>query len=338
MKKYLLPVKGNFYKANLHVHTTVSDGQMTPEEIKRIYMEKGYSIVAFTDHEIMVPHAELTDESFLAITSTEISTNERCDCDFCYTKTYHLNIYSPEENKSSFGTFDRSKMWLAHSYSYITPEQEGKGYNRLYTTESVNEVIRLANEEGCLVSYNHPVWSLQDYSDYIGLEGLWGIELYNTGCARNGYVDSDKPFDDLLRRGKKVFPLATDDAHRLFDCFGGFVMIKADSLRYDTIFDALRKGDFYASYGPEFHELSIDEGIVRVRSSPVEYVNLSTDNRLLFSKKAEEELLTDTELDIRWYLDLSKEGVNEHKYIRVTLIDKFGKTAYSRAYFTDELN
>ena len=338
MEKYLLPVKGNFYKANLHVHTTVSDGRMTPEEIKRIYMEKGYSIVAFTDHEIMVPHAELTDESFLAITSTEISTNERCDCDFCYTKTYHLNIYSPEENKSSFSTFDRSKMWLAHSYSYITPEQEGKGYNRLYTTESVNEVIRLANEEGCLVSYNHPVWSLQDYSDYIGLEGLWGIELYNTGCARNGYVDSDKPFDDLLRRGKKIFPLATDDAHRLFDCFGGFVMVCAEDLSYEKVFDSLRRGDFYASCGPEFHELSIDEGIVRVRSSPVEYVNISTDNRLLFSKKAEEELLTDTELDISWYLDLSKEGVNEHKYIRVTLIDKFGKTAYSRAYFTDELN
>lgn len=115
-------------------------------------------------------------------------------------------------------------------------------------------------------------------------------------------------------------------------------MVCAEDLSYEKVFDSLRRGDFYASCGPEFHELSIDEGIVRVRSSPVEYVNISTDNRLLFSKKAEEELLTDTELDIRWYLDLSKEGVNEHKYIRVTLIDKFGKTAYSRAYFTDELN
>ena len=37
MKKYLLANSGHFYKANLHVHTTVSDGQMTPEEIKRIY-------------------------------------------------------------------------------------------------------------------------------------------------------------------------------------------------------------------------------------------------------------------------------------------------------------
>ena len=70
MKKYLLPRAANFYKANLHVHTTVSDGEITPEEIKRIYMEQGYSVVAFTDHEVMVPHPELTDESFVAITST----------------------------------------------------------------------------------------------------------------------------------------------------------------------------------------------------------------------------------------------------------------------------
>ena len=34
MKKYLLPESGNFYKANLHCHTKVSDGAMTPEEVK----------------------------------------------------------------------------------------------------------------------------------------------------------------------------------------------------------------------------------------------------------------------------------------------------------------
>ena len=338
MKKYLLPNNGSFYKANLHIHSTVSDGQMSVEEIKERYMEQGYSIVAYTDHEIMVPHPELTDENFLALTSTEISINDRFDCDFNFVKTYHLNIYSPLENKSSFSTFDKSKMWMKHSFDYITPEQEKVGMDRTYSTEAVNEVIRRANEEGCLVSYNHPVWSLQDYSDYIGLKGLWGIELYNTGCARNGYVDSPKPLDDLLRNGERPFPLATDDSHRLFDCFGGFVMVKAESLKYDTVFDALKNGYFYASCGPEFHELSIDEGIVKVKSSPVEYVSLSTDNRLLFSKKADDELLTDTELDIKWYLDLSKEGINEHKYIRVTLIDKFGKAAYSRAYFIDELS
>ena len=34
MRKYLLPENGNFYKANLHCHSTVSDGTLTPEEMK----------------------------------------------------------------------------------------------------------------------------------------------------------------------------------------------------------------------------------------------------------------------------------------------------------------
>ena len=52
--KYLIGNKGNFYKANLHTHTTVSDGRFTPEEIKNLYLEKGYSVVAFTDHNVIV--------------------------------------------------------------------------------------------------------------------------------------------------------------------------------------------------------------------------------------------------------------------------------------------
>ena len=35
MKQYLLPEKGQFYKANLHRHTVVSDGTLTPEEVKQ---------------------------------------------------------------------------------------------------------------------------------------------------------------------------------------------------------------------------------------------------------------------------------------------------------------
>ena len=35
-KIYLLPKTGNLYKANLHCHSTVSDGSFTPEELMNI--------------------------------------------------------------------------------------------------------------------------------------------------------------------------------------------------------------------------------------------------------------------------------------------------------------
>ena len=50
MKKDLLPASGNFHKANLHCHSTVSDGALTPEALKELYTKNGYSVIAFTDH------------------------------------------------------------------------------------------------------------------------------------------------------------------------------------------------------------------------------------------------------------------------------------------------
>ena len=40
MKRWLLPEGLPFFKANLHSHSTVSDGKFTPAELKKAYMEK----------------------------------------------------------------------------------------------------------------------------------------------------------------------------------------------------------------------------------------------------------------------------------------------------------
>ena len=338
MKKYLLPKEGKFYKANLHTHTTVSDGELTPLEVKKIYKEKGYSVVAFTDHEIMVPHPELNDEDFLAITSTEISINEKRNSDFIFTKTYHLNFYSKDPNKSTFSSFDKSVLWLKSSYENIDEKQWETQYDRVYSVECINEMIKMANEEGCLVSLNHPIWSMQDYSDYGALKGLWGIEWHNTGCYNMGYFDSIKPIDDLLRLGEKVYPLATDDSHKLSDCFGGYTMIKATSLEYDTIFEALKCGDFYSTEGPLIDELYIEDGIIHIKTSKVKRIIITADKRYTYPITAkEDENLTEATLDITWYFEHCDETINKHQYIRITLIDEEGLIAHTRAYFLNEL-
>ncbi len=88
MKKYLLPENGRFYKANLHAHSTVSDGRWTPEEVKQRYMEQGYSVIAYTDHMRFLSRNELTDENFVALNGIEIGAISSSDkktfknCDF----------------------------------------------------------------------------------------------------------------------------------------------------------------------------------------------------------------------------------------------------------------
>ena len=62
----LIPEAGKFYKANLHCHTTISDGKQTPEEVKAFFKSHGYSAVCYTDHEVLVGHEDLCDEDFVA--------------------------------------------------------------------------------------------------------------------------------------------------------------------------------------------------------------------------------------------------------------------------------
>ena len=92
MKKYLLPENGTFYKTSLHTHSTMSDGQLSPEEVKALYQSMGYSVVAFTDHDHLVPENHLTDENFIALTSFELEPVE----DLKKDKKVHLNLIAKD--------------------------------------------------------------------------------------------------------------------------------------------------------------------------------------------------------------------------------------------------
>ena len=44
--------EGNWYKGNIHCHTTDSDGMLTPDEVVRLYKDAGYQFLAISDHNI----------------------------------------------------------------------------------------------------------------------------------------------------------------------------------------------------------------------------------------------------------------------------------------------
>ena len=71
----LLPAAGQFYKANLHCHTVLSDSRWTKEQVKDEYQKRGYSIVAFTDHRHYGWHPELMDDTFIPIAAYEADLN-----------------------------------------------------------------------------------------------------------------------------------------------------------------------------------------------------------------------------------------------------------------------
>ena len=335
MKHYLLPNTGNYYKASLHTHTSLSDGQLSPEEAKRKYMDLGYSIVAYTDHEILVPHNDLTDESFLAITSFEVSVSEQHHGAEGAKKCYHLNLYAKDPARTDSAVFSMRYVWNDRMKALVAENAKSTDYRRFYSTEAVNDLIRTANGDGFLVSYNHPVWSLQRYPDYIDLEGLWGIEVFNTGCFLGGWVETTQPFCDLLSKNKRLFPLCTDDSHKEADCGGGWVMVNADRLEYGAVMDSLERGDFYSSTGPEIREFYVEDNVAHISCSEAVSITILSERRsVVHAGGSAENPLTEVTLDLSRYLSRTN-NVDFHPakpYIRLEIIDKYGKTAYTRAY------
>ena len=333
MRKYLLPEKGTFYKANLHCHSTVSDGRWTPEEIKARYIEKGYSVVAYTDHGIMVPHNELTDENFLALNGLEFGVNNvvdgvpankfRKNCDIC------MIALSPDNNVQPCWDKDRE---IPEQYkSLITYDDSRPDFKMEYTPESINSFINEGKKCGFFVTHNHPVWSREEYTDYIKYSNMHAMEICNYGCVADGHDEhNSKIYDEQLRAGKRIFCIATDDNHNKNgdrDSFGGFTMVKAGRLEYKTITDALLHGSFYASEGPLINELYFEHGKAYISTSPAQAIFITKPGKNVAIKKEKNVLIEAACFDVE-----ADDG-----YFFITVVGKDGTKAYTNAYFTDEL-
>ena len=336
MKKYLLPEGGNFYKANLHCHSTVSDGDLTPQQIKEHYLAEGYSIVAYTDHNALVPHPELRDESFLPLNGFEADFTDTSIETKCARRTCHICVIALDPDNLTHVAYHRTKYTKESNRDKVKFDESAPDFERSYTPECINSFIKLAKDAGFFVTYNHPTWSLEHYPEYSAYHGMDAMEIFNTGCDRVGYSDyNPRVYDDLLCLGNRIGCIAADDNHNHkpfgsphCDSFGGYVMIKADELDYKKVTDALVKGHYYASRGPKIESLVFEDGKIYVKTSPCKKITLELATRGAKVAYAEGDApLTEAVFSV----------APEHVYARVTVYDVEGNTANSRAYFTDEL-
>ena len=315
----ILPRQGQFYKANLHCHTVLSDGRWTPAQVKEEYRKRGYSVVAFTDHRHYGWHPELMDEGFVPLAAFEADLNEPFppSGSFSRVKTYHLNFY------------DTDPMHRTGFEAVQPPRRYGD-------LPALNGLIRKLGEQGFLCCYNHPYWSLQTHEDYAGLQGLFAMEIYNHGCELDGlYGANPQSYDEMLRAGQRLFCLATDDNHdsrpvgdAMNDSFGGWVMLKLPELSYAAVIRALRQGAFYASNGPKLYDLTLENDTVRVRCSPVEKIYLVTQGRHCQMRVAAPgKTVTEAAFPLK----------GDEGYFRIDCRDAMGRHAWSNAVFLEEL-
>ena len=63
---------GRFLRGNLHLHTTASDGDLSPQEAVDLYREHGYDFLAITDHGRLVPPSSLRAEGMTLLPGMEL--------------------------------------------------------------------------------------------------------------------------------------------------------------------------------------------------------------------------------------------------------------------------
>ena len=341
MRKYLLPQEGTFYKANLHAHTTMSDGAFTPEAVKELYKKLGYSVVAFTDHDIFLDSQHLTDDTFLALNAVEYSST--CDGeDFIKPqksrRVCHFNAIAKDKTNLVQPIYHRTKYFNGktprEAKDRVVFDLNVPDFEKRYSPECINEMMRICKEKGFFVTYNHPSWSLERYPDYIQYKYIDAIEIYNGECIMCGYPNSSIEYDDFLRKGMKISCVGGDDCHLLHadspvhcDAGRAYTMIKAKELTYEAIIDAMVKGEMYASEGPEIYELYYEDEHIHIKTSDCDRITMSIAGRRNVNVKDEGNGLNSASFKV-----LPEDG-----YVRITVCDKYRMTASTRAFFVEDL-
>ena len=338
-EKILLSSEKKQFKANLHCHSTHSDGKLTPEELKAAYKSRGYDILAITDHCNPNDYTAMSDPDFMMLTGYEAYIRPTDGKSCPYKGEVHLNLFARDPHNQKFINFNSGFCKYLSDEEKEKLDRVGSERPREYTTEYINEFIRTAIENGYLVSYNHPFWSMEYEERVLSYENFFSVEIYNTGSYRlNGLENGEGIYDKMLRKGMHVGCHGADDNHNKeplddpdSDSFLAHTRILADKLEYGAIIDALDKKEYYASNGPEIQEIALvetEEGrFVRVKCSPAKRVFL-----FMGSKSTKHATARNGELLTEVMLPLAKKA----RYIRVSVCDADGERASSRGYFPEE--
>ena len=241
----------NWYKGNIHTHTTESDGDDSPENVVRWFRRHGYDFLVLSDHN-------------------------------------HLTLFEYGRGKRRFR---RPLMIPGEEVTVYIHRGEtaihinGIGISRVVEPVDATEVVPTlqANVDailsaGGIASINHPnyKWSF-DHQAVAQVSGASLLEIFNGHPFMNAKGAPGKPsyeqiWDGVLSAGKAIFGVATDDSHNYKDFSPelgnpgrGWLMVRASELTRDAIVEALASGEFYASTGLALDELDISHQTISLR-------------------------------------------------------------------------
>ena len=292
---------GKFYRGNLHTHSTGSDGLLSPQEVCRRYQAEGYDFISLTDHFVGLFDYPITD--------TSAFHNDN------FTTILGAELHS--------GSMENSHLWhiLAIGLPQDFTPPDAPNFRPVKGSESGASIAQRARDAGAFVILAHPHWSGMSEADARSITATHAVEIYNHGCV----VDNDRgegflTLEHLLNSGRHLNLIAADDAHfNTPDFFGGWVMVKAEQNTPEALLAALKEGKFYSSTGPQINDIRITDKCIEVKSSAAATIIVQGKGTSMATLHGNS--MTGAHLSL--------ERLANSPWIRVTIIDRAGKRAWS---------
>lgn len=315
---------GQWYKGNLHCHTTNSDGCLTPAEAVELFRSHGYHFLCLSDHDLYSDYRPSFNRGdFILLPGLEASAVLYESSTGLRKKVHHLHgILGTEEMQAqaSHALFHHKETFPVTRY-----------YDTWDGAKVAQQLADALSARGMFVTYNHPVWSRVEEAEFLPIKGLWALEIYNYGTVNESYTGYDElHWDSFLRQGRHLFAFAADDNHNegtFPDALGGYIMVKSPELSHEALVQNLLCGNFYASSGPQIFDWGIREGVAYVDCSPVCRIDFIAGNYINDGCSCLSPSPTHTLTHGEYRLK------GHESYVRVRCSDLFGHTAWSNPLF-----
>jgi len=189
------------------------------------------------------------------------------------------------------------------------------------------EIIDEIKRQGGVVEIGHPYTFRR--AILFRLKGIDLFEIMNYGhdIIQRRYNLGIEPtklqlelWDELLRKGEKVYAVAVDDSHFPYERGHYWVMCKVKSLDKASVLQALKSGACYSSSGPKM-DFDVERNTITAychSSFPIKHMVVKT---ALLSRSSKNNFISFT---VRSPV---------HKYVRFECEDEAGFKAFSNPFF-----
>lgn len=241
----------NFYKGNLHTHTSRTDGDSSPSTVLKWYRSNGYSFVAITDHDkfTATPKGIRTNE-FITLPGVEITGLARVKGG--QSLPVHVNALCV--NKELVGIRDHKPV-----------------------SDILRANLNLSRDSGAVTMLNHPnfYWAIKP-SDLLAADGFEMLEIASGHPLVNERGNASNPsaeelWDSYMTKVHRVFGVAVDDSHHFKEFKAdkanpgrAWIQAWAPELSQEAICNALRNGHFYSSKGAKIRSLAVSRKSMEV--------------------------------------------------------------------------